>query len=90
MVNVMSVKNHRVDDRVIGTVVKFRLDRGYGFVRISENEPDIFVHYKNIEPDSEGFKKLAVGDTVEFTVVEDQLGLTAFNVKIIKTAYRSV
>lgn len=43
-----------------------------------ENGEDIFVHYSAIQ--SDGYKTLAEGQRVEFTVTEGPKGLAASNV----------
>lgn len=49
-----------------------------------EGQKDIFVHFSNIDMD--GFKKLDMGDRVEFEVKEDTekgKGPEALNVKVL-------
>lgn len=66
---------------MIGKVKWFNNEKGYGFIEYKENE-DIFVHYSAI--DAEGYKTLAEGQYVEFTLVETSKGLQAINVKLVK------
>ncbi len=60
-----------------GTVKWFNPDKGYGFIE-REGEKDVFVHFSAIQ--SEGFKTLDEGQTVEFNVVEGERGLQAAEV----------
>ena len=46
-----------------GTVKWFNPDKGYGFIE-REGGSDLFVHFSEIQ--SEGFKTLDEGQTVEF------------------------
>ncbi|WP_022941968.1 cold-shock protein [Psychromonas hadalis] len=48
-----------------GTVKWFNESKGFGFIE-QENGPDVFAHFSAIA--SEGFKTLAEGQKVEFTV----------------------
>ncbi len=60
-----------------GIVKWFNPDKGYGFIE-REGEKDVFVHFSAIQ--SEGFKTLAEGQEVEFSVVESERGLKAADV----------
>ncbi len=64
-----------------GKVKWFNAEKGYGFIE-REDGPDVFVHYTAIQ--TEGFRTLNQGDTVEFDIVEGPKGLQAANV--VKTA----
>lgn len=61
-----------------GTVKWFNNTKGYGFIT-TEDGPDVFVHYNDIEGD--GFKTLDEGQSVEFEVAEGDKGPKAVNVK---------
>ncbi len=63
-----------------GTVKWFNESKGYGFIQ-RESGGDIFVHHTGI--DSEGFKTLNDGATVEFMVEESDKGPRAVSVKEI-------
>ena len=54
-----------------GTVKWFNNEKGFGFIE-QENGPDVFVHFSNISGD--GFKTLAEGQRVEFTVADGEKG----------------
>ena len=54
-----------------GTVKFFNEAKGFGFIT-RENGPDVFVHYSAIQ--GSGFKTLAEGQQVEFTVTQGQKG----------------
>jgi CspA family cold shock protein len=66
-------------DREIGTVKWFNSEKGWGFIE-REGGSDIFVHYTAIT--MEGFKTLAEGQQVEFTVEEGPKGPQAANVTL--------
>ena len=63
-------------DRVTGTVKWFNDTKGYGFIE-REGGDDVFVHHSVIQ--SEGFRTLREGQTVEFEVVQGQKGPAAEN-----------
>jgi CspA family cold shock protein len=60
-----------------GTVKWFNDAKGFGFIE-QEEGADVFVHFSVI--DMEGFKTLAQGETVSFTVVQGPKGPQAQNV----------
>ena len=60
-----------------GTVKFFNEAKGFGFIT-REGGPDVFVHYRAIQ--GGGFKTLAEGQQVEFTVTQGQKGPQAENV----------
>ena len=60
-----------------GRVKWFNDSKGFGFLE-QEGGDDVFVHFSAIN--SNGFKSLAEGDTVEFEVVKGPKGLQAANV----------
>ncbi|GHD35404.1 transcription antiterminator/RNA stability regulator CspE [Halioglobus pacificus] len=62
---------------VTGTVKWFNETKGFGFIE-QEDGPDVFVHFSAIQGD--GFKTLADGQKVEFTVTTGQKGPQAENV----------
>jgi len=62
---------------VTGTVKWFNETKGFGFIE-QESGPDVFVHFSNIT--GNGFKTLAEGQKVEFTVTQGQKGPQAENV----------
>jgi CspA family cold shock protein len=66
-----------MSDRQTGTVKWFNEAKGYGFIQ-REDGPDLFVHFRSIA--GSGFRTLAEGQKVEFTVGQGQKGPQAENV----------
>ena len=66
-----------------GVVKWFNNSKGYGFLT-DDNGADVFVHFSAIQ--SEGYKTLKQGDSVEFDAIEGEKGLQAQNVKKINSA----
>ena len=60
-----------------GTVKWFNEAKGFGFIQ-QESGPDVFVHFSAIQ--GSGFKTLAEGQAVRFTVTQGQKGPQAENV----------
>ena len=63
-----------------GTVKWFNEAKGFGFIQ-RESGPDVFAHFSAIK--GEGFKALAEGQKVEFTVTQGQKGPQAENIVAI-------
>ena len=62
---------------ITGTVKFFNEAKGFGFIT-REGDSDVFVHYSAIQ--GGGFKTLAEGQQVDFTVTQGQKGPQAENV----------
>lgn len=67
-----------MSERETGTVKWFSNQKGWGFIQRQDGE-DIFVHYSAIE--GNGFRSLAEGEEVEFTVETNQKGPAATHVR---------
>lgn len=64
--------------RETGVVKWFNDKKGYGFIS-RESGGDVFVHHSSII--AEGFRTLAEGDRVEFTIAQDPKGQAAVDVR---------
>lgn len=62
-----------------GTVKWFNDQKGYGFITPEEGGKDLFVHHTNIS--GEGYKSLAEGQVVEFSVGQGPKGEFAAEVQ---------
>ncbi|MCL1630711.1 cold-shock protein [Sporolactobacillus sp. CPB3-1] len=60
-----------------GTVKWFNSEKGFGFIEVP-GENDVFVHFSAIQTD--GFKTLDEGQSVEFEIVDGNRGPQAANV----------
>jgi len=68
-----------VAEREMGTVKFFNASKGWGFIeRTEKGGKDLFVHHTAI--DMEGYRQLAEGDEVEFSVEQGAKGLQAVEV----------
>ena len=62
---------------ITGTVKWFNESKGFGFIE-RESGPDVFAHFSAIQGD--GFKTLAEGQKVTFTVTQGPKGPQAENI----------
>ena len=69
-----------MSDRVTGTVKWFNSSKGYGFLS-QANGPDVFVHFTAIQ--SEGYRTLEEGQSVEFSIEKGPKGLQAAKVTVL-------
>ena len=65
---------------VTGTVKWFNETKGFGFIE-QEGGPDVFVHFSAIT--GNGFRTLADGQAVSFSVKQGQKGPEAENVTVL-------
>jgi len=63
-----------------GTVKWFNESKGFGFITPSDGSKDVFVHFSAIA--SQGFRTLAEGQTVTYTVEDGPKGPQAANVQV--------
>jgi CspA family cold shock protein len=68
--------------RETGTVERFMDDKGFGFIKPDAGGKDVFVHHSAIG--GSGFKSLARGQRVEYTLVQDPKGPRAADVVAIE------
>jgi cold shock protein len=66
--------------KTTGTVKWFNESKGFGFIE-QESGPDVFVHFSAIT--GTGFKTLAEGQRVEFTVTQGKKGPQAEEVVLL-------
>ena len=64
-----------MSERVTGVVKWFNNAKGFGFITMADRPDDIFVHFRAIQGD--GYRSLAEGQAVEFSLVEGPKGLQA-------------
>ncbi len=69
-----------MSNTVTGTVKWFNESKGFGFIE-QESGPDVFAHFSAIS--GSGFKTLAEGQRVEFSVSQGQKGPQAENIVAI-------
>jgi CspA family cold shock protein len=69
-----------MSNKVTGTVKWFNETKGFGFIQ-QEDGPDVFAHFSAIS--GSGFKTLAEGQKVEFTVTSGQKGPQAEDIVAI-------
>ena len=73
-----AIQDKEMSETVTGKVKFFNESKGFGFITQADG-PDVFVHFSAIQAD--GFKTLAEGQEVEFTIVDGKKGPQAENVR---------
>jgi len=64
-----------------GQVKWFNESKGFGFITPADGSKDVFVHFSAIQ--DQGFKTLAEGQNVQFTIENGAKGPSAANVTAI-------
>ncbi|HCV01899.1 MAG: cold-shock protein [Gammaproteobacteria bacterium] len=64
-----------------GTVKWFDEAKGFGFISQADGGKDVFVHFRAIK--SEGFRTLAEGQNVQFTIEQGNKGPQAADVVVL-------
>ena len=64
--------------KIKGSVKWFNESKGFGFITPEDGSKDVFVHFSAIMTD--GFKTLAEGQRVEYTIQDSPRGPAAANV----------
>lgn len=72
--------NQVMSNMIVGTVKFFHETKGFGFIQ-QENGPDVFVHFSAIK--SDGFRALAEGQRVQFSITQGAKGPQAENVTVL-------
>ncbi|AGB82872.1 MULTISPECIES: transcription antiterminator/RNA stability regulator CspE [Serratia] len=67
--------------KITGHVKWFNESKGFGFITPADGSKDVFVHFSAIV--SDGFKTLAEGQQVEFSIQDSQRGPAAADVVAI-------
>lgn len=70
-----------MSQKVIGTVKWFNDAKGFGFIAQDDGGPDVFAHFSAIS--GTGFKSLAEGQKVRFTLGEGKKGPQAEEIEAI-------
>lgn len=69
-----------MSERIEGTVIHWKIDRGYGFVRPEDGSPDVFLHAGEVE----GGATVRVNTRVSFLVTATDRGPKAAQVRILR------
>jgi CspA family cold shock protein len=64
-----------------GSVVSFKEDRGYGFIRPQDGGDNVYVHITALQ--AAGIEKLAPGQRVEYELFSKDGKVSAVNIKLL-------
>jgi cold shock protein len=63
-----------------GTVIRFNKIKGYGFIKPETDDQEIFVHFSEVQ--AAGYKELAVGQRITYTLKQGEKGAFATDVQV--------
>lgn len=85
-INNMSERKLEIGASHIGTCKTWHFSRGYGFISVASDLPDVFVHYTELEQGRELYE----GDRVSFTVgIDRSKRFCARDVRLLKPVGRA-
>ncbi len=64
----------------VGQCVKWNLERGYGFLRVGDGSPDVFVHFSALP---HNYPSLSEGQWVHFVRIKGSRGYRATGIEIV-------
>ncbi|WP_145524727.1 transcription antiterminator/RNA stability regulator CspE [Yersinia rohdei] len=70
-----------MSNMIKGQVKWFNESKGFGFITPADGSKDVFVHFSAIQ--DQGFKTLAEGQNVQFSIENGAKGPSAVNVTAI-------
>ncbi len=65
----------------LGLVKWFDSDKGYGFIKPENGEPEVFAHHSEIR--SEGFHSLQENQRVRYSLESGPQGISAHDIEVV-------
>lgn len=64
-----------------GSIILFKEDRGYGFIRPQEGEDNVYLHISALQ--TSGIDKVEVGQRVSYEILSEDGKVSAINIKLL-------
>lgn len=64
-----------------GSIISFKDDRGYGFIRPKDSDENIYVHISALE--ASGIENVAPGQRLTFEILSEEGKKSATNIKLL-------
>ncbi|PCI00501.1 MAG: cold-shock protein [Alphaproteobacteria bacterium] len=64
-----------------GSIISFKEDRGYGFIRPKDSDDNVYLHISALQ--ASGLDKVEVGQRVTFDLVSKDDKKSAANIKLL-------
>ena len=66
---------------LIGSIISFKEDKGYGFIRPKDSENNVYVHISALQ--SSGIDKVEIGQRLTYELLSKDGKTSAINIKLI-------
>lgn len=64
-----------------GSIISFKEDRGYGFIRPKDSDDNVYVHISELQ--ASGIDKVEIGQRLTFDIVSKDEKKSASNIKLL-------
>ncbi|MFT7144288.1 MAG: CspA family cold shock protein [Alphaproteobacteria bacterium] len=64
-----------------GSIISFKEDKGYGFIRPKDSDDNVYVHISAIQ--ASGIDKVEVGQRISYEILSEGGKTSATNIKLI-------
>ena len=64
-----------------GSIILFKEDRGYGFIKPKDSDENVYLHISELQ--AAGIEKIEVGQRVTYEILSKDEKISATNIKLL-------
>ncbi len=64
-----------------GSIISFKEDRGYGFIRPKDSDENVYLHISALQ--ASGIEKVSIGQRLTFDILSEDGKKSATNIKLL-------